>query len=124
MWGLLSACGVVDCGGYEAGTRVCIQLWVSGVVPCWMPVRCSRSCMVIAPGLVVVDDEIPVGGFHFADWGDDGGGAAGEAFDDVAGFDSGAPVIGGDGAFFGVVAQVDGDLEEGFAGYAGQEGSR
>lgn len=54
MWGLLSACGVVDCGGYEAGTRVCIQLWVSGVVPCWMPVRCSRSCMVIAPASLLL----------------------------------------------------------------------
>ena len=75
-------------------------------------------------GLVVVDGEITVGGFHFADWGDDGGGAAGKTFDDVASFGPGAPVIGGDGAFFGVVAQVGGDLEEGFAGYAGQERSR
>ena len=55
MWRLLPACGVVDCGGYEAGTRVCIQLWVSGVVPCWMPVRCSRSCMVIAPASLLLN---------------------------------------------------------------------
>lgn len=54
MWRLLPACGVVDCDGYEAGTRVCIQLWVSGVVPCWMPVRCSRSCMVIAPASLLL----------------------------------------------------------------------
>src|SRR6478609_1079391 len=74
-------------------------------------------------GLAGADGPVGGGGLDVADGGDDGGGAAGEDLGDGAVRVAPLPLVGGDPALLGRVAEVGGEGEQGGAGDAGEQGA-